>query len=64
MNDKRIRKYKLEELLAQVTPENIPPFVDWGPDVGAEIIDDDYSRGLIRPPDDIAGRDAAKKSKT
>ncbi len=23
--------------------ENQPPLVDWGPDVGAEIIDDEYS---------------------
>ena len=25
--------------------ENAPPLEDWGPDVGAEIIDDAYSRG-------------------
>ncbi|HVV94670.1 MAG TPA: AbrB/MazE/SpoVT family DNA-binding domain-containing protein [Hyphomicrobiales bacterium] len=28
-------------------PENGPSIVDWGADVGAEIIDDDYSRGDI-----------------
>jgi len=26
-------------------PENAPETVEWGPDVGTEIIDDDYSRG-------------------
>jgi antitoxin MazE len=44
--------YTLEELVAEMKrlgPENRPELVDWGPDVGAEIIDDDYSRGLIGP---------------
>lgn len=27
----------LEELLAGVTPENIHPETDWGPDVGKEV---------------------------
>lgn len=31
-------------------PENAPETVEWGPDVGEEIIDDDYSRGLIVEP--------------
>ena len=39
----------LDELLDQIDPNNVPPMVDWGPDVGSEIIDDDYSRGLIVP---------------
>ena len=38
---------RLDELLDQIDPNNVPPMVKWGPDVGSEIIDDDYSRGLI-----------------
>ena len=37
------KEFTLEKMLEGVTPENIHPMVDWGPDVGAEIIDDDYS---------------------
>ena len=44
----------LDELLDQIDPNNVPPMVDWGPDVGSEIIDDDYSRGLIVPGPDGA----------
>jgi antitoxin MazE len=36
----------LAELMAEADRigwENQPPLVDWGPDVGAEIIDDEYS---------------------
>ncbi|MCR9121947.1 MAG: AbrB/MazE/SpoVT family DNA-binding domain-containing protein [Phyllobacteriaceae bacterium] len=36
----------LEELIAEMDRmgwENEPETVDWGPDVGSEIIDDDYS---------------------
>ncbi len=39
--------YRLEDLVAEMKrlgPENEPPFEDWGPDRGAEIIDDDYSK--------------------
>jgi antitoxin MazE len=43
----RIPYYKLEDLVAQMKPENEPELVDWGPDRGAEIIDDEYSRGEI-----------------
>jgi antitoxin MazE len=45
----------LEELMAEADRigwENQPPLVDWGPDVGAEIIDDEYSRGEIVPGPD------------
>jgi antitoxin MazE len=45
----------LEELLAEADRigwENQPPLVDWGPDFGAEIIDDEYSRGEIVPGPD------------
>ena len=34
----RRSKYTIEELLAGVTDENIHPAVDWGPDVGKEIL--------------------------
>lgn len=30
----------LNELLEGVTPDNVHPAVDWGPDVGREIIND------------------------
>jgi len=45
-----IPHYRLEDLIAEMDrlgPENEPETVDWGPDVGAEIIDDAYSRGKI-----------------
>jgi antitoxin MazE len=45
---------RLEELLDQIDPKNVPPMVEWGPDVGSEIIDDDYSGGLIVPGPDGA----------
>jgi antitoxin MazE len=38
----------LEWIVAEMKrlgPENEPEMVDWGPDVGDEIIVDDYSRG-------------------
>ena len=59
----RIPRYRLEDLLAEMDrlgPENRPEIVDWGPDVGAEIIDDDYSRGLIVAP---GGRPSVGRSK-
>jgi antitoxin MazE len=40
----------LEELLDQIDPSNVPPMLDWGPDVGSKIIDDAYSRGEIAMP--------------
>ena len=30
--------------MKRLGPENEPPIVDWGPDRGSEIIDDEYSR--------------------
>ena len=37
--DSRSKKYNnLTEMLADITPENIHPATDWGPDVGAEIM--------------------------
>jgi antitoxin MazE len=47
------KQYRLEDLIAEMDrlgPENRPELVDWGPDVGAEIIDDEYSRGRIPAP--------------
>ena len=43
-------KELLAEMVAEMDrlgPQNRPEVVDWGPDVGAEIIDDDYSRGRV-----------------
>jgi hypothetical protein len=45
----------LEEMLAEIDrlgPACVPETADWGPDRGAEIIDDAYSRGEIALPDD------------
>ncbi|WP_132256796.1 AbrB/MazE/SpoVT family DNA-binding domain-containing protein [Methylobacterium segetis] len=39
--------YTLEEMVAEMRrlgPDFEPPTVDWGPDVGSEIIDDDDRR--------------------
>jgi antitoxin MazE len=58
-----IKHYRLEDLLAEMdrlAPENRPATVDWGPDRGAEIIDDAYSRGEIAL-DDILSRKPARK---
>lgn len=30
-------RYDLDELLAQITPDNLPDPIDWGPPVGREI---------------------------
>lgn len=40
----RVTRYRLADLVAQIDPNNVPEMIDFGPDVGAEIIDDDYSR--------------------
>jgi antitoxin MazE len=48
----------LAEMVAEMRrlgPENEPETVDWGPDVGSEIIDDEYSRGEIPPPKFLDG---------
>jgi antitoxin MazE len=46
---------RLKEMLDEMDrlgPEAEPETVDWGPDRGSEIIDDDYSRGiLVEGPD-------------
>jgi antitoxin MazE len=38
-----VTSHRLEDLLAQIDPRNIPELEEWPP-VGAEIIKDDYSR--------------------
>ena len=43
----RRKKITLEWIISEMKrlgPENEPEMVDWGPDVGDEIIDDEYSR--------------------
>ncbi len=35
----RRKRYTLDELLKGMTPENVHPEIDWGPDVGREIIE-------------------------
>lgn len=55
-----VPRYRLEDLVAEARrlgPENEPELVDWGPDVGDEIIDDEYSRGEITPDDLLSGED-------
>jgi len=38
-----VTSHRLEDLLAQITADNIPGMEEWPP-VGAEIINDDYSK--------------------
>ena len=58
-----IRRYSLEELVAQMKPENEPPLVDWGPDVGAEILpEDEYSRGEITLDDLLKKKSESDRS--
>jgi antitoxin MazE len=54
-----IKIYRLDDLLAEMDrlgPGNVPKTVDWGPDRGAEIIDDAYSRGEITLDDIRSGK--------
>ena len=37
MKSKKRRSYLLDELVAQITPENRHPELEWGPPVGNEI---------------------------
>lgn len=41
-------EYSLEELLAQVTPENRHGLIDWGPPVGREFTGDAWAE--CQPP--------------
>lgn len=41
-----VQTFRIEDLVAEMKrlgPENEPPLVDWGPDMGAEIVDDKRS---------------------
>ena len=55
----------LDEMLSEIERLGLTsPTVEWGPDVGLEIIDDDYSRGLIvEGPDGAPIRADQTKSK-
>ena len=58
----RIPHYRLEDLIAQMVPGNEPALVDWGPDRGAEIIEDEYSRGEITLADTLKRKKRPEKS--
>jgi len=50
----RPQKITLEWIISEMDrlgPENMPETVEWGPDIGSEIIDDEYSRGEITEDD-------------
>lgn len=36
---RRRSRFKLKDMIARMTPENLEPTYDWGPDVGKEIIE-------------------------
>jgi antitoxin MazE len=49
---KKPKKITMEWIISEMKrlgPENAPETVDWGPDRPGEIIDDEYSRGEIKP---------------
>lgn len=51
----RRKKITLAWILSEMDrlgPENMPETVEWGPDLGSEIIDDEYSRGEILVEDE------------
>lgn len=53
------KKITLEWIISEMDrlgPENAPETVEWGPDRGDEIIDDEYSRGEITLDDILRGR--------
>ena len=59
------KHYRLGDLLAEIDrlgPENQPEMVDWGPDRGAEAIDDAYSRGEITLEDILTGKAKTKNA--
>lgn len=54
----------LAEMLAEIDrlgPDCAPETVEWGPDRGAEIIDDAYSRGEITLEDILSGKAKRKR---
>jgi antitoxin component of MazEF toxin-antitoxin module len=38
-----VTSFSLEDLLAQITPHNVPAMEEWPP-VGAEVINDDFAK--------------------
>ena len=55
----RPKKFSLEWIISEMDrlgPENEPELVEWGPDRGSEIIDDEFSRGEITLDDVLKGR--------
>ena len=63
-NAKGIPIYTMEELVADMKrlgPDSVPETLDWGPDRGSEIIDDEYSRGEITLDDIKSGRAAPRR---
>ena len=55
----RPKKITLEWIISEMDrlgPENEPELVEWGPDRGSEIIDDEFSRGEITLDDVLKGR--------
>ena len=55
----RQKKITLEWIISEMKrlgPENEPELVEWGPDRGSEIIDDEFSRGEITLDDVLKGR--------
>lgn len=58
------KHYRIEDLVAEMArqgPENEPELVDWGPDVGAEILEEDeYSRGETTLEDLKRGKDESR----
>jgi antitoxin MazE len=59
---RRIPRYRLEDLVAEMKSlggrDAEPETVEWGPDVGSEIIDDAYSRGEITLDDIVKKKNA------
>ena len=39
LKSKRKVRYKLADLIAGITPENVHPATEWGPPIGREIVE-------------------------
>jgi antitoxin MazE len=61
-NRRQIPRYRLEDLVAEMKRlggrDAEPETIEWGPDVGSEIIDDAYSRGEITLEDTLKKKNA------
>jgi antitoxin MazE len=56
--------YTLDELVSEMKrlgPQNQSKTIDWGPDRGSEIIDDEYSRGEVTSTPDVRRRAAKRR---